>query len=829
MDTPNHRNKPPYLCVALVSAVALAYEILLMRLFSIIQWHHYAYMIISLALLGYGVSGAFIAIARTALLRYFVPVYLVNIYLFGFSCIVCFLLVQQIAFNPQEMLWDPGQGARLSLAYMTLSVPFFFAANVVALAMVRYGRNIARVYAFDLLGAGIGCLAILMLLFLVLPLSALYILGGFAMLLTLLATWELCSLQGGVAVCPGAWLRNKTTHLSLIAVVVGLGVIMVSPADLQVSPYKSLSQALQLSGSRVLKQYSSPLASVTVVENREIPMRHAPGLSLNADGEPLEQLGVFVDGDGMSVITRYPKSLDSLRYLNQMTSALPYHLQRRQQVLIAEAGTGGAVLQALLNEAGRISVVESNPQLIRLMQQDYARYSGDIYRRSQIEVYPAELRGFLTTNRQQRFDLIQLSLLDAYGASGGGAYSLHESYLYTVDALQTYFSHLQDNGYLVISRWVSLPPRDSLKLFASAIEALRASGIEQVDQHLLFIRSWQTTTLLIKKTPLLAGEIRAMNEFCERYAFDRVYYPGIQAQQSNRFNQLRIDHFYSGTQALLGAQAQAYRQQYKFNIQPASDERPYFFNFFKWTSLAEILSLRAKGGMGLLESGYLVLLVVLLQALLASVVLILLPHFLLLRRSKAGGVQVKRRILFYFAALGLAFLFIEIAFIHKFVLLLQHPVYSASVVLCGFLVFAGLGSAWSKRQLQRYRAKILAVIAIGGISLIACCYLLLFTLLFDALMHLSLWLKFSLTLMLIAPLAFFMGIPFPLALSRLEVQAPELIPWAWGINGCASVVSAVLATLLAMHAGYSAVIMTALVLYWFAYWQFPAQADETNV
>lgn len=810
--------RPPLYSIACISAMAIAYEILLMRLFSIIQWHHYAYMIISLALLGYGISGAIIAIMQQRLLKYFVPAYLLNLYLFGLSAVVCFLVVQLIPFNPEEMLWDLRQLLWLSLAYLVLSLPFFFAANAVALAMIRYRDAIPRIYGIDLFGAGLGSLAVILLLFTALPFDTLYILGSGGLLITLLASWEMRAKQYRFS----DWCKSKTT-LSLFVMILATILLWSSyRPGLHLSPYKGLSQALQIEGTEVITQRSSPLGLITVVENKQIPFRHAPGLSLNASQEPAAQLGVFTDSDSMSVITRYPDASEKLAYLNQVTSALPYQLRRAQRVAILGGGTGSEVLQALMNKVPHIDVVELNPQLSRLVTGDYADYAGNIYRRPGVRLHTADARGFMTDSKM-RFDLIQLAMLDSWGPSGSGLYTLHENYLFTVEAIQLYFQHLSSNAYLSLSRWVSLPPKDSLKQFATAMQALTAAGINDPATHLLMIRSWQTSTLLIKKEPVTATEISAAKRFCERNAFDLVYYPGIQADETNRYHRLQHNDFYTGTQALSGPQSEDFIAQYKFNLQPATDDRPYFFNFFKWSSLPEIWKLRGKGGLPLLEAGYLVLIAVLIQALLASLVLILLPNWLLARHKTSTPTPVsKTRLVVYFAALGLAFMFIEIAFIQRFILFLHHPVYAASGVLSSFLIFAGLGAAWSKREHSDQAIKRLALFAIVAIAVLGTFYLLLLNSLFTALMALPIWAKVPLTVVMIAPLAFCMGMPFPLGLARLTQLAPDYIPWAWGINGCASVVSAVAATLIAIHAGFSLVIMAAILCYLFAYAFFPA-------
>ncbi|MDH3562617.1 MAG: SAM-dependent methyltransferase [Gammaproteobacteria bacterium] len=795
-----NKKPPPFYSIALLSASSLAYEVLLMRLFSIIQWHHFAYMIISLALLGYGASGTFLSLTAHRLLPRFPLAYLGNVAMFGLSAVGCYLIAQQVSFNPEEILWDPNQQLRLLLIYLVLTLPFFFVANGIGLALTHYRGEITRVYAADLLGASIGSLSIVLLLFLVYPATALQILGTLGFAAAALASWE---------------LKYQPRRIALVLILLSFTPLML-PAGwlaLAISPYKGMNQSLQISGTRIIDEYSSPLGLISVMESSQIPLRHAPGLSLNASGEPPSQLGVFTDADAMTVITAHTDERDKLSYLDQVTSALPYHINKPEKILILGAGGGAEVLQANYHGAGHIDAVELNPQIIDLVREKYKDFAGGLYTAANVDVHIAEARGFVSGSAE-RYDLIQIALLDSFGASSAGLYSLSENYLYTVQALQEYLARLSPGGMLAISRWIKLPPRDTLKLFATAVEALRQSGIDESGNRLVLIRGWQTSTLLVKNSPFSEKEILGIKKFCEARSFDTAYYPGITAAETNRYNVLAEPYFFQGAQVLLSDEAATYLQNYKFNLQPASDDQPYFFHFFKWGALNEILALRGQGGMPLLEWGYLILIATLIQALIASVVLILLPLLLSRRLLNKKTKNISHsRISGYFIALGLAFLFIEIAFIQKFILFLHHPLYATAMVLASFLLFAGLGSAWSQRYANPQSDKNGVKGAVTGIISVGLLYLLALGPLFSMLNWLPIFMKVIISVLLIAPLAFCMGMPFPLGMARLGKAAPAFIPWVWGVNGCASVLSAVIATILAIHFGFTVVVISALMLY----------------
>ena len=786
---------PPLWAIALLSATALAYEVLLTRLFAIIQWHHFAYMIISLALLGYGASGSFLTVLKEPARRHFAGFFVGSALLFALSAVVVFLLAQRVPFNALEIGWDPRQSGYLLLLYLLLALPFFWVANAFGLAYLQYREQIHRIYAFDLVGAGAGALGVMLLLYAVPPATALIILGVLGL------------AAAGVALLEsrGPWW-GWLAVLGLLALGFGLPERWTA---LQLSPYKGLSQALQVIGAEQVAERSGPLGLLSVVRNAQVPFRYAPGLSLTATALPPPQLGLFSDGEELGAITQFSGRLDELAYLDKLTSALPYHLLHHPQVLVLGAGGGTDVLQALYHQARRVEAVELNPQVVELVRHDFGAFAGGLYERADIQVHIGEARGFVAGSRQQ-YDLIQVALLDTFNTAAAGLHAVSESYLYTVEAFQQYLQHLNPGGMLAITRWLRLPPRDSLKLFATAVVALERLGVPDPGARLLLLQGWNTSTLVVKNGAFNEEDKAAVRQFCRQRAFDPAWYAGMPADEANRFNQQERPYLYEGAVALLGPDREQFLARYPFELRPATDDKPYFFRFFKWRMLPELWAKRAHGGLGQLEWGYLVLMATLAQALLAGMVLILLPLWLGWRPDRARARGPRGWVLVYFTAIGLGFLFLEIAFIQKFILFLSHPLYAVAVALCTFLVGAGLGSAVSRRLADRRGA---VKWAVAGITVVAVVYLLALPALFQWALPWPEPVKRVCAVGLIAPLAFWMGMPFPLGLSQLARTAPGPVPWAWAINGCASVVSAVLATVLAMQVGFSGVVLAAILLY----------------
>ncbi|HVW65214.1 MAG TPA: SAM-dependent methyltransferase [Nitrosospira sp.] len=798
--------RPPFFAIGLLSGCLLAYEIALTRLFSMVLWHHFAYMIISAAMLGYGASGTALTLLRERIAPHFSTAFLATAAMLALTMPLSFLLAQQIPFNPLELLWDTSQLPKLLAIYLLVVLPFFFGGAGIGLVLWRFGMQAGRVYAADIFGAGAGSLGVVALLFFMSPSDLLMVLAALALLAAAIAAIELKAQPG--------WLAKFFLVLALPAIAAAhAGWLKIHP-----SPYKDLSQTLNISGTRVIEERPGPLGDVSVVESTRIPFRYAPGMSLNALDEPPPQLEMFVDGNGPTVLTRFDGNLAPLAHLGQLTSALPYHVlgspaigthrAHGPYVLVLGAGAGADVLQALYYRAGSVDAVELDRNIIDLVRNRFGDFSGNLYKRPDVRVHEGEARGFASA-RLGHYDLIQVALLDSFGVASAGLYGLSESYLYTVEALQTYLGHLAPDGVLSITRWLTLPPRDSLKLFATAIAALEKSGVPDPGRRLAMIRGWKTVTLLVKNSEFSPDEIAAIREFSRTRSFDPGYYPGMLPEEANRYNLLAQPYFYESAIALLGPGSQDFIDRYKFNIEPATDDRPYFFRFFKWDAAVELFSLRQQGGMALLDWSYPLLVATLIQAVLASILLILVP----LAASQSRQALPPASAALYFLAIGFAFMFMEIAFIQKFILFLSHPLYALAVVLCAFLVFAALGSWLAGRKQGRAaeaRSVTTAIIALGAVALL---YLAFLPGLFSALIHLPDPAKILISAALIAPPGICMGIPFPTGMARLACTLPDAIPWAWAINGFASVVGAVLASLLAVHLGFTAVILLAVALY----------------
>ncbi len=781
--------------ILLIGATGIAFEIALVRVFSIAQWHHFAYMIISMALLGFAVSGTALGLLGERVRGREITLLRVGAFLLPVALIACYEASQAIPFETLQLTTRRAQWALLLLLYLTLSIPFFLVSSCVALALLLRPAHVGRVYFANMIGSGLGALAVVVGLF-VLPTAAVPYALGFVGL--------------GAFVLVAGVDRRWLGGVLVLATALGGLLALRGPAPVRVSEYKGLSYARQLPDARIAAETESPLSRLTVVRSSLI--RETPGQVSSYPMERLgpfpEQAGLFFDGGAVSPIHRFDGSLEPLAFLDYVTSALPYQIVSRPDVLVVGAGGGTEVLGALLHGASRVTAVELDPGVPRIIRR-LGDFSGSLYDGPDVELVTAEGRGFLEANPDLRFDVIQIAMLDGFNASASGVHALSESYLYTVEALALYGARLTDSGVLSVTRWLKTPPRDAIKLFATAEAAARAAGIREPARHLALIRSWNAATLLVSRSPLDSTRIAAIRSFALERGFDLSWLPGLGAHEVNRFTVLEEPVYYDAAAAVLSPDADDFFRTYPFYVRPPTDDQPYFFRFFRWRSLPALVSSAGRDWVNYVEWGYLVLVATVFQALLAAGLLVLLP---LAAFGSAPGSPARRGpVVACFAGLGVAFMFLEIAFIQKLMLFLHHPVYAVSVVLTAFLIFAGLGSLYADRQRARPVRRVALVVIL--LTLVSATYLVALPGLFRAGAGWPEAVRVAASVAVLAPLAFLMGVPFPTCLQVVSDRSRGLVAWAWGVNGAASVIGATVATLVAVHAGFRVVVGVAALLY----------------
>lgn len=769
-----------------ISTATLMLQVAYTRIFSIALWHHFVWMIVSIALLGFAVSGTFMSVLRLRQEKNLDMLLATSSALFSASILFSYAASNQIRLDPFTFAWDNLQLLYIGGYYLLLSIPFFFSGLALGLAVEEAKSRISRVYFSSFIGSALGSVLILPLFG---PLdgpgvivSVSVIGGASAMIFALNLGRRLQTLLLG-------WVLVLTVFLPLAGALV----------PINVSPYKGLNVALRYPGASLVETRWNAFSRIDVVRSGYV--RYAPGLSLRYGGYLPEQIGVFVDGDDLNAITKYDGDLSSLTFTGYMPMALPYHLVEEPRVLIVDAGGGLGVLTAIYHGSASISVVEENPIIVDLVRGQYASYSGFIYSDEAADVSISDGRSFIQGSRET-YDAIELSMTGGASASSTGIYALSENYLYTVESFASLIGHLSEDGFLSVSRWLLPPPREDVRIISLALAALESLGVQDPGAHIAVIRSWGTISLLVGRSPLTQENIASIRSFCSERGFDIVYVPGVSASEVNIYNRFPQPIYYNIVKELVQPEERdAFYRDYLYDISPTTDERPFFFNFFKWDKLAETYRSLEERWQALIEGEYLVP-IVLLQALVLSIALVVLPMY------RLGGAGDKPGLLYFFL-IGLGYMFIEISTVQRFILVLGSSVQSMAAVLFSLLLSSGLGSHYSGRIEPRSRGHRTVILLLGALSILYG--------LAQPVIQLTLGLPFTARLLLsfimISPLGFLMGMPFPIGVRMHSESGGSFLGWAWAVNGCASVLGSILPIAMALYSGVSMIYVLAGVLY----------------
>ncbi len=771
------KNNKIYFGIFLISLATLALEISLIRFFSISQWYHFAFMVVSISLFGIAASGTFLTIKKIKN-----PLFLSSI-LFSISAIIGFLILNNVTFDPNKAIVQFSHLFILLLYYIFLGLPFFFFGIIIAYSFSKFQKNSGKVYFYNMSGSALGAL------------SALFFVSYFN-----IKAIFIISLLGFLSSIFFIDKNRKDQKIILSLLIIINLLLFLIPLELNISQYKELRQALNVPNSEHIETYHNSFSQIDLFKSSFA--RYAPGLSPTFKGTLPEQIGITTDASNINSITKY----EDLDFIDNLPSSIPYYLKNNPKTLIINSGAGLDVLAAIKNNA-EVTAIETNPIIIHLLKNQYASFSGNIYNKANIIL--GEGRSYIKNN--QKFDVIILSLAGNVLSSSAGISSLNENYLLTNEAFQDYYNSLNEDGLLIITRWLQFPPRETLRLFSLALE------IDKEAKKTAMFRSWTTTTLILSKKDLSKFRIEKIKQFTNQNKFDLIYLPG--EFKPNKNLKFKEPFYFNAINNLLESSKNSknflgheksqrdffvnkndFYNNYIFNVKPVSDNKPFYFNFFKISKFNELKKIIGKSWNPLLDSGFL-LLFLLLQALILALVFILLP----LKFFNKFKKRIRKKPLFYFFAIGLSYLFIEIVLIQKFVLFLGHIIYSSSTIIFSMLLFSSLGALYSQRlkikELKKYISIIFILIII---------YSLLLNFLIDILIQLDLILKISLTVIIIAPLGFFMGIPFPMG---IRIIKKELIPWSWAANGSASVLSPILAILIALYLGYNLVFILAGFIY----------------
>jgi spermidine synthase len=762
--------------VGLTSATLLMTELALTRIFSVIMYYHFAFLAISIALFGLSASGVFAYVSRRRLDRFSTDRLLAaqSIAYALFTLVALFFLVRLRV----GLTYSRHNLVLMLTIYALAALPFFTGGLVLTLAVSRLSSRINSVYASDLLGAAAGCLVLIPLLDRV---------GAPGVVLTAAAL----ALTAAVLFAPGG---SRPMYSGVAAV------IMIAAVAGQLSGVAAfdVGDAKGHVGDTTLFTKWNSFSRIGVYERTHDNW----SLSEKYTGPLPRTRYMDIDAAASTPILEVAPDLSNVQFLRYELTALAYRLEKPGfSALVIGPGGGRDLVSALVYGAGRVDGVEINPIIANdVMRGQFHDFSGGIYTHPRVRITVDDGRSFVRRS-PDRYDVIQASLVDTWAATAAGAYTLTENTLYTVEAFNDYLDHLTDNGVVTITRWVL----DGLRLVSLAQEVGQARGWD-VRAHLAIVQYDRVQTFLLKKNPFTPDEVATLRAAAHELEFNVIYAPTFPGEATPPLPTDWVDGMETADYPRLirAADRQQFYDNYKQDIRPTTDDRPFFFHT---TKLAD--QFQVAFGRAMLFGNGLSALMTLMGISTALVVLFVLGPLVF-----AGGAAAPRWFawLLYFGALGAGFMLIEVSVLQRFVLLLGHPVYSLTVTLFSLLLGTGIGAAWSRRlrdaTLVRSTAIMLVAIAIISLAVIA-----IVTPLVAWAIPFGRSTRIVIAVVTLVPIGVALGIPMPAGIRLLSARAPQMVTWAWGINGAMSVVGATLAIFVAMNWGFGATLLGASGIY----------------
>lgn len=775
---------PLYFIIFFLSVSLLGLQVVIIYLLSIIQWYHFAYMIISASLLGFGASGSFLSIFKKKLLKIDNIIFYLLILSSLSSGLSIYALTQQyLSYDSYLLFTDISEIIKLFINYIIFFLPFFFGALVLAIVFVQYPENINKIYFSNLMGSSVGAIVPLLLINI---LEAESLIPVFSMVMLI------------AAVVSGIYTTYKKSILSIFLILLNFFVIIFiffSSHSLNVSEYKDLSYALNLHNTKVKGESQSIYGLMKYVETPLI--RYAPGISLTYTNKlPVVDM-IYLNSESLGPVF---KNKDDLLFFNNTSAVIPYLLGQRDSVLILDAGTFSHAYFALTKNAENITAVDlfAN-ETIRLKQ----KYSSNNYF-EKITIKSVDPKSYILTT-DEKYDLISISSIDSFGG-GAGLSALQENYTVTIESFIKQFNLLKEDGMIYIPVWTDNPPRNFLKILAMLTETVESKGLKPKN-HIIAVRDWSMLHFFLKKSSLTHDDFELIKSFAKKNNFDIATLNGFEEINRNRFN-IIDDSFFEYIDEIMFGDRNKFYNDYNFNIKPPIDDKPYFFNFIKWRTMYEIVKSDGFMNYAFNELGYLIVVYTFIQIFIMAVLLIIIPLFKLKKKLKSKFYSIS-----YFSFLGLGYMFFEILLIQRFTLYFGSPVYSTAFIISFMLAVSGLGSFVSSKILPS-KKNIFKICSI--ISFLMILFFVFSNTIIYSTIDYSLILKIFISFLIISPLAFFMGMPFPTALKFISKTDESAIPWCWGINGCLSVIAAVAAVIVSVEYGFFVAGLVAFFCYLFA-------------
>jgi len=771
------------LVIAIVSCASLLLELALTRLFSVVLFYHFAFLAISVALLGLGAGGVFAHVSRRRLSHWTVGE--LGAWLLCVNALIIFAVLEVVLHSAVSLSLELGNFEKLSILYLAAAIPFFITGLLFSVVFARETAQVSRLYGFDLIGGALAC---------VLLVPILNLLGA--------PNAVLCSAML-MAIAAAVWGEaHRTRSVALVIAAVYLALIAANHSGRFVDIIYAKGMRRDASWVQFARWNALSRVEVDQVGLAKYIVIDADASTAIMNVDPsLWDRDIPVGSDPATWTQSSPFNWKS--DLMNAAPALANVLRPRGDFAIIGPGGGVDVLRAVANGSKNVTGIEINPLIANtIMRAYYADYAYHLYERPEVHIHVADGRSYLRNSRD-RYDVVQMTLVDTWASTAAGAYALSENNLYTVEAFREYFDHLRPDGMIAITRWEFRQPREALRVVSQATEALHELGVANPGGNFIVAsdgplnQDGRPVIVLAKKSAFTADEVGAVRAHLSSHPkLVPLYLPGGNNAE-NAFTRL-----------IQSNDPRAFAAAYQYNVAPVFDSSPFFF--FTLKTANAIADLRGtRGGMDWrVNLGIVILGMVLLISIVAVLIFLIVPLALEPRAAHPRLFPLS-----YFIAVGLGYILVEITLIQRFVLFLGHPTYALTVVIFLMLLASGAGSLTARRWTPNLKTlrPILIAIVLGLVV-----YLGLLPIILKSLVGLPFAIKLLISGAIIVPLGFAMGMPFPTGLRLMDqssIGTGGLTEWAWAMNASASVLGSVLAMLVALHVGLSVTLACGAAAY----------------
>jgi hypothetical protein len=753
-----------YFAIAATSLATLLLELALTRVFSVVYFYHFAFLAISIALFGLGAGGVFsyvVAGWRGSLFEKLGVLAMLNAFAIALS--LAFLLSRTGKMETTELM----------VAYFVAAIPFLLSGTIISLVISETIERVNRVYFFDLVGAAGGCAVLVLLLNWI---------GGPNTVLVAAVVF---------AVSAAIWFDLAVSIRGRVGAVV-LGLLLVG-----LITYNSKSPVIDVKFAK-----GQPIQDEEFVQWNSfsrIALKPEPGSGMKS---------IVIDADAATGVPRFdfehllPQQRFELAYAGP---GFPYLLRPGARTLVIGPGGGWDIARALASGSTDITGVEINPIIARvIMRKKFPHYSNRLYFRPEVKIVVADGRSFVRRSKEQ-YRVLQATLVDTWASTAAGAFALSENNLYTTNAFVDYLNHLTPDGLMAFTRWGFDPPRESLRVVSLAQAALRQVGernpsrnIAVLREQMQKLRGWGAQdTILISRTPFSPADIERIQSAAATARMQVIYFPGTTFESPFRG-------------LLLARDLNRFFEDYPFDVRPVGDDRPFFFYTVQPRDLWQFVMRASRDTADYkVNSALPVLFGLLAISIVATGVMLSLPPLLLSHRLPHDRGTLAA--LLYFLFIGAGYILIQVALIQKFVLFLGHPTYALTVIIFSMLLSSGIGSFASKRLVRADITKLSWVLMLIVLAIVALSVII--TPVAESGVGLAFGVKVLISVALISPVGFAMGMPFPTGLTLIESAMPTAVRWAWAVNAASSVMGSAAAMFLAIYLGLQTTLIIGGLFY----------------